>query len=62
MLFSYNNDNYIVQRWNSECVWEALTPKRHDIPRHPRIMLFKANHSGSLKTPKLTPKFRLVPP
>ena len=21
--------------WNSKHVWEALTPKKHDSPRHP---------------------------
>ena len=31
----YFNFFRIVQGWNSEHVWEALTPNYHDIPRHP---------------------------
>ena len=58
----------VVQGCVSEHVWEALTPKNYAIPTHPlnlewlarRIKSFKAKHSGSLKTPALTPKFRLV--
>ena len=66
MIWNTLNQKILDQGRNSEHVWEALTPKNRENPRHPltwlarRITSFKANHSGNLKTPTLTPKFRLV--